>query len=470
MVPKIISFFLIPIYTIYLKPTDYGIVEICASLFQVIYTFMRLGMPGSVTRFYFDHKDNPEELRNYVKTVYDFLVFASILIGVILGLVFYFYGDKITPGVLFVPFILIVILNSVFSANSSLQLRLLQGTENSRYTAILNIANAFIGIVAAIIFVTVFKLGAKGILYSQLLTTLIFFVQAQLYLKPYLKGKFNFSMLRSSFIYGINTLPHLMFIVLTPFISKLLLVHTGTVAALGIYSLAIRFVQPLQMFYTAFNQAYSPIYYSLRKEGASALKINNYSTLIWVLCTILFMGMFFVLPPLIPLITPERFHPSAYIVPVLCCTFIWQIIYYLSIVELFYTKNNKFVSFMSVSVLIANTLITLIFVKEYGPQALAWGQFIGFFCMALIANFISNRYGEVKLTTGLIWQTFFVSLICLTLDKFVIPPDLLVLRILVFTVFTTLILYFFIWRKKDVLELIVNLIHSKKKVTDSPSI
>jgi len=465
MVPKVISFFLIPIYTIYLKPSDYGIVEICASLFQVIYTFTRLGMPGSVSRFYFDHKDDPQELRNYVKTVYDFLVFASIVISLIIGLIFYFFADNITPGVLFAPFILIVILNSALSANSSLQLRLLQSTENSKYSALLNISNAFIGIIAAIVFVAGFKMGAKGILYSQLLTTIIFFIQAQIYLRPYLKGQFKWSMLKSSFTYGINTLPHLMFIVLTPFISKLLLVHTGTIAALGIYSLAIRFAQPLQMLYTAFNQAYTPIYFSLRKEGADSLKINYYSTLIWVGCSILFMGMFFVLPPLIPLITPERFHASASIVPVLCCTFIWQIIYYLSIVELFYTKNNRFVSLMSVSVLIANTLITLIFVKKYGPEALAWGQFIGFFCMALVANFISKKYGEVKLTKGLIWQTFFVSLICLTLDKFIIPSDMFAIRSLIFVIFTSILLYFFIWRNKGILNLILSLKLNKKSAT-----
>lgn len=457
MVPKIISFFLIPIYTIYLIPSDYGIVEICASMFQVIYTFMRLGMPGSVSRFYFDHKDDPQELRNYVKTVYDFLVFASIVISLIIGFIFYFFAENITPGVLFAPFILIVILNSALSANSSLQLRLLQSTENSRYSALLNISNAFIGILAAIVFVAGFKLGAKGILYSQLLTTVIFFIQAQIYLRPYLKGKFKWNMLKSSFNYGINTLPHLMFIVLSPFISKLLLVHTGTIAALGIYSLAIRFAQPLQMLYTAFNQAYTPIYFSLRKEGAEKLKINNYSTLIWVGSSILFMGMFFVLPPLIPLITPEKFHSSATIVPVLCCTFIWQIIYFLSVLELFYTKNNRFVSLMSVCVLVANILITLIFVKKYGPEALAWGQFIGFFCMALVANLISKKYGEVKLTNGLIWQTFFLSLICLTLDKFIFTTEMFALRTFTFIGFTAFILYYFIWRNKGVLNLILSL-------------
>ncbi len=158
MVPKIISFFLIPVYTSFLTPTDYGVVELCGSLFQVIYTVMRLGMPGSVSRFYFDHKDNPEELRDYVRTIYEFLVGASIVIGLLFGIVFYFFSDVLTPELLFFPFIVIVIINSAFSANSALQLRLLQSTENSRYSALLNIANAFLGIVFVMVVVpTVFS-------------------------------------------------------------------------------------------------------------------------------------------------------------------------------------------------------------------------------------------------------------------------------------------------------------------------
>lgn len=464
MVPKIISFFLIPVYTSFLSPTDYGIVEICGSLFQVIYTVMRLGMPGSVSRFYFDHKDNPEELRDYVRTIYEFLVGASIIIGVILGVIFYFFANVLTPELLFFPFIVIVIINSAFSANSSLQLRLLQSTENSRYSALLNIANAFIGIVAAIVFVVVFKLGAKGILYSQLLTTIIFFVQAQVYLKKYLKGKFNYSMLKTSFSYGMSTLPHHLFIVFTPLLSKLILVHTSSLAALGVFSLASKFVQPLQLLYSAFNQSYSPIYFSLRKEGTSEQRIGYYSRLIWITCCIFFMGFLFIIPPLIPLITNARFHASAPLVPILASSFIWQIIYFLSVVELFYNKKNKFVSLISMTVMITNILVTVLLVSKYGSIALAWAQCIGLFAMALIATYFSNKYGEVKLLKGLIWQTFLVNLICLGIDKFLISSDMLVLRIFLFMLFSAFLFYFFIWKNKDVLNLILSLkIFNRKK-------
>ncbi|MCB9252301.1 MAG: oligosaccharide flippase family protein [Flavobacteriales bacterium] len=449
MVPRIVSFFLIPVYTQYLSPDDYGIVELCGSLGLVIMTLMRLGIPGSVSRFYFDHKDNEQELKNYVTTVHHFLVFASLAVGSIVAVLFYFFSENITPGLLFFPFVVIVLINSAFSANSDLQRRLLQSSEQSRYSAVLSIFTAFFGIATAILFVVGFKMGALGILYSQLITTFIFFIQAQFFLKKYTNGKFNRPMLKSSVKYGIHTLPHLLFILLAPFLSKIILVKYASIAALGIYSLASRFVQPLQLLYTAFNQSYTPIYYSMRKEGVNVERINAYSRLIWVASCILFMGTMFILPPLIPLITPPRFHASAALVPLLSSGFIWMIIYFLASIDLFYTKQNKYMGIITLGGIITNVAITLIFVNPYGSEALAWAQLFGFVCWAILAKYLVDRFGEFKLIKGVLWQTAILSASALFLERYVLTSEWIFLRIFTFLVISSILVYLFVIRNPE---------------------
>ena len=74
-IPQIIGFILIPVYTSYLQPEDYGLVELATSFGSFAFILLRLALPGSVSRFYYDHNEG-EELRNYITTNFFGFFFA----------------------------------------------------------------------------------------------------------------------------------------------------------------------------------------------------------------------------------------------------------------------------------------------------------------------------------------------------------------------------------------------------------
>ena len=415
---KIVGFLLIPIYTRYLTPEDYGIVEMCASLAAFSTIFMRLGVPGSVSRFYFDHKDNIKELNNYVKTVHTILIFSSITVGIVIATLAFFFSKDILPGVLFIPFLVLVIINSGFSANSDLQKRLLQSKEESAYMAKLNIATSTLGVLIAIFFVAGLKLGALGLILSQSSTSLIFFIQAQFYLRKYTRlGVFKPSMLKNSMRYGAGLLPHHLFAVLAPLVSKGILNYKESTAALGIFSLAMRFIQPLDILYNTFAKAFGPIYFSLRNNNEEE-KIKKIYTTSWYGAIFIFSIVCLFVPPLIPLLTPERFHQSAVLVPIMSLGFVGQVLYLFFIQETFYSKKTKYISVITGTGLLVNLLLTSILVEDLGVNALAIAYSSNFVVTALVSllysdkvymRFISNN----KIVLGIIFITiiFIISII-----------------------------------------------------------
>ena len=50
LLPQVIGFFLLPVYTRFLTPEDYGIVEVVGSVGALLFVFIRLGMGGAITR------------------------------------------------------------------------------------------------------------------------------------------------------------------------------------------------------------------------------------------------------------------------------------------------------------------------------------------------------------------------------------------------------------------------------------
>lgn len=413
---KIIGFLLIPLYTNYLTPEDYGITELCGSLLAFSIIFMRLGVPGSVNRFYFDFKDDEKKLKDYITTIHHLLVISSIVVGIAIGIISYLFSSVLLSGVLFFPFIVLVIINSGFSANSDLQKRLLQSKEKSAYMAKLNITLALIGILLTIFFVVFLKMGALGLILSQTCTTLIFFIQSQYYLRNYIKGKFNLPMLKDSLKYGVGLLPHHLFAALAPLLSKGILNSRDSLAALGIFSLALRFIQPLDIIYNIFNQSFNPIYFSLRKKD-DTIQIKKVYLVVWLSAIMIFMITVLLLPSLVPFITPIRFHKSAELIPILALGFIGQVAYMLFLQESYYDKNTKSVSLITGSGLTVNLIVTIVGVNQFGVYAIAWANSAGFITWAVVSYLLSKKHflNYIKLKSILIGlvgviTTFFFSI------------------------------------------------------------
>jgi O-antigen/teichoic acid export membrane protein len=442
VIAKIIGFFLIPIYTMYLSPEDYGVLELCASFSVFLVIFMRLGVPGSVNRFYFDYEDDEDKLRDYITTVHRILLISSGILGVITGVIFYFYSESILPGVLFVPYIVLVLINSSLSANSDLQKRLIQSKEQSSYMAKINVANVFLGIILAILFVVVFEMGVLGLFLSQLATTVLFFFQAQYYLRNYINGKFTPSMLRDSLKYGLGLLPHHAFAAAAPLLSKGILNYKESTAALGIFSIALRFVQPLDILYGMFSKAFSPVYFSLRKEGNDE-SIKKIYQMVVLGASAIFSTVYILLPSLIPIMTPERFHQAADLVPILAIGFLGQVFYLLFISEIFYNKKTKYISLITGIGVVVNLVVTILLIDVLGVYAITWANGLGFIAWAVAAYLYSDKEFLRYFKANNIVLAIFVAAITVTLS-IVLQKDAIVLRSAV----VVCILTFFVFRFK----------------------
>jgi len=81
VINKAIPFFLLPIVTRYLTPTDYGIVATFNVLLAVMVVFVGLSMHGAINVNYF--KLTKEELREYIGNVFIILFTNFILIFII---------------------------------------------------------------------------------------------------------------------------------------------------------------------------------------------------------------------------------------------------------------------------------------------------------------------------------------------------------------------------------------------------
>src|SRR5262245_44164368 len=86
LVQRILAVLLLPIYTRYLSPDDYGVVETLVALMTVLVSTLRLGITNAFFRFYFDSTE-PAHRRLVLRTSFWFTMGMATL-GLVLGVLF----------------------------------------------------------------------------------------------------------------------------------------------------------------------------------------------------------------------------------------------------------------------------------------------------------------------------------------------------------------------------------------------
>lgn len=354
VIPQLIGFFLIPVYTVYLTPADYGIVELGGSFLGFVVIFMRMALPGSISRFYFEHKEGPE-LRNYVTTIYWSLMVLSITVACIAMVISYFFINTLVPGLPFWPFIIILLVTGTLNTNSDIQKRLIQARKQSKYSALLSIITALVSILLAIFFVVVLELKSLGFILAGLISACLFFIQAQVYLKKDLGGQFSFKLIKPSVKYAMNIVPSHLVMPFSNLFSRSLLA-SYSISALGTFSLASRCVLPLMIVAEAFNTSFHPIYYETRKQndGLSLKRLNETLKNIWIACLIIFTATALFFPPIIKLLTPSSYHQASELIPYMALTFPLGILTYFVQAEVFYSKKTFWVTIYATFKIIIN--------------------------------------------------------------------------------------------------------------------
>ena len=352
---------------------DFGLIELANCVAAFLMTPMRMGVTGAVTRFYYDYPEGPS-LKDYVTTVAWFVLICSVAVALTALVIGPLLLGYFIPELPFVPFAILAILSGLLSCNKELQDRLVQAREQSSYAARLNIGRASISMVLALLFVVVLRRGAAGYMAAEVASFLALALVAAWYLWPDLKGRFRWSMLRSSLAYGSAMLPGDFAGSITPLVTRGMLTVAKSVSATGALSFATRFTQPLTMLGTAFSTAFNPIYYSTRKESTplGMQRLAETARNVWAIAVFGALGVALLGPSAIVFLPPE-YHAAAPLLPIVVLGFLGMVVNSLFNPEIYYSKQTWWVPAVAYSSSAVNVTLSWLLVGRYGAAGVAWG-------------------------------------------------------------------------------------------------
>ncbi len=265
LVSRILAVLLLPLYTRYLTPSDYGKVEILIAGTAVLAILLQFGISNAFFRFYFD---SPEPARRItvLRTSFWFtmtMATAGLVVGVILA-----------------PQISHVLLNSAGDANLVraafvglwAQLNYLQLTalfrveERSVAFVCASLANIVITVGATLILVVSLDKGPMGVIVGNFIGTLTVYLALLGYRREQLGLEFDRPLFRAMNRFGMPLVPSALLLWVTNFADRFILVKLVNTFEVGLYSVGVRIASAMILLLTAFRTAWPAFAYSIESE------------------------------------------------------------------------------------------------------------------------------------------------------------------------------------------------------------
>jgi O-antigen/teichoic acid export membrane protein len=283
VVSRVIAVLLLPVYTRYIAPSGYGVVELLANGVILISIVVRLGMIEAFLRFYFSDEDR-ERRDALARRTAGFLLISTTIGAVVLALAAAPLS-KLVLGYRDVTTFRIAVLGLWSFTNLELAYQLLRVDERLRLYVTASVTNVVLTVAATIILVIGLHKGPEGYLLGNYgVTTLILFwlwfkLRGRLHPRPADVERFS-ELMR----FGLPTVPAEASVYLLSIIDRYYLYHHRSPSLAGIYSIAIKLAGAVAFIVSAFQYAWPPLAYSVTDDAEASRLYGLVTTYYLLVC------------------------------------------------------------------------------------------------------------------------------------------------------------------------------------------
>ncbi len=443
---------LIPLYTHYLTPEDYGILSTANTCTAILAVFMMLSLMAAFTRFYFDC-DVETEKKNLFSSVF----YATVAWSLVLVVIMLLSGEKVLGSIItiaFYPYMQLAILIAYAGVIPQMLLSIFQVEEKAKSYALFTILSFLITASLVIYHVVFLKQGAQGSLEGTLTGLTLTSIAALIFLKKHwLVLKFDISLVQSSLHYSLPLVPHLLLIWVMMGSDILILQHFRPMGEVGIYSLGYTLGFAFFVITGALAKAWSPIFYRHADSKQHQHHLSRVITSMLMLMLLIVTVSMIFLSEAVHAITTQAFYGIAQVIPWVALSAIFHVVYISHVNILFYDKKNGLVAVISACAALFNVLLNIVFIPKYGMQAAAISTALAYLLQMSLVYFFARRLRKLDYRKK---DILFVGLFCMlmyTASMFVSFSSLwLLIGLKVLLVLTVLLMlhYFKIFRWKGV--------------------
>jgi O-antigen/teichoic acid export membrane protein len=416
---KLIAVALLPLYTRYLSPADYGAAEVMFAAVVSASIVVRLGLIEAVLRFYYKDDEDPDRI--VASTFAGLFWFATIGALVALPL-----ATPISEALLDRPaadLARISIGGLWVLTMYEFMLTLFRLEERARAFFLTTVLNVLASIGLTVVLVVGADEGARGLLLGSYATGAVFVLGLIAAQWRRLSLRFDAGLLRRLLRFGLPTMPAEVSLYLLNFVDRLIIVRSAGLAEAGLYSLAVKFAQAVNVLVRGFQLAWPPLAYSIRDDGEARRAYATVVTLFVAGCAFVVTGMWLFSRWIVRALAAPEFFDSYEAVGLISTAVTLYALYLVLVVILGRTGRTEFNFPAAIAALLANVALNLVLVPPLGIVGAGLALVASYLVVLVLMYGFTQRLFPVPYQWGRLARVVLTVAVLVGLGELVMPTS-----------------------------------------------
>jgi len=393
-----IGFLLLPLFTAYLTPADYGVISILGVIAMVTTPIFSLGL-GTATGVCYFEGNSRKRKEATIWTVFGILVVSTTILG-IGGVTFASMISSLafqTPRYSY-P-VAISMLSTCLTILSTPFMLYLQFEERAKTYVAITALSTLASVGLSLIMVVVLRRGVQGMVEGWLLghiTTLVLFLIVTV---RRIQFNFNVSLCKELLRLGIPLIPAFAALFILQQSTKWTLQWFWGLDDVGIYSIGFNFGLIMSLCVNGFVNAWIPCFmsFSERKDEAKLLfgHVMSYYILGFGSLSLLF---YLAARPVVLIMTQPTFYAAYKVIGLSASAQLLTGVFSILLPGMYFAKDVKYQSLVQLVAASASIGLNLLLVSHLGLFGAALSLMLGYLFMVILQYFwnIKRNYIEIK--------------------------------------------------------------------------
>ena len=416
---KLIAVALLPLYTRYLTPADYGAAEVLFAAVVAASIVVRFGVIEAVLRFYYKGGEDPQKV---VATSFAALFwFATVAALVALP-----FAKPISEALLDRPATELarIAIGGLWVATlHEYLLTLFRLEERAKAFFGVTLINVLAAIALTVILVVGREEGARGLLLGSYISGAVVVLALIFIQRRRLSLWVDRGLLRRELRFGLPTMPAELSLYALNFVDRIIIVRTVGLGAAGLYSLAVKFAQGVNVLVRGFQLAWPPLAYSIADDDEARRAYSAVVTWFLAACSFVVIAMWLFSRWIVRALAAPRFFESYEAIGLLSTAVTLYALYLVLLVILGRTGRTEFNLPATATALVVNIALNLILVPSLEIVGAGIALVVSYLVVIALMYRFTQRVFPVPYEWGRLARVIGISVGLVAIGELLLPTE-----------------------------------------------
>ena len=392
---KSVGFLMIPVYTHYLAPADYGVLEMLDLIVFFSGLFAMMGISSAFFRFYVA-SESEEEKADVTSTA----LFAVGGISLVVLALMQLMPDLLSTIAFGNPssarLVRIVACTLFFSTLMEVPLASLRAQQRTVLYVLIGLARTVLNATLLVIALVLLHKGVLGVLYANLISNALVGVVLVSALVRRVRGRVSRGKFEPMFRYGAPLIvPSLASFVLV-FSDRLFLRHFTSLSEVGIYGLAYKLAGAVPLLVTGpFNMTWAWQQFEFAKHEKREIyaRVQTYQIIVSVFVA---LGVSVMAKDVLRILTPSSYWGAADIVPIIACCYVLEGIRAVVNSGILIRKVTHHLALIGVVVAVVDLMLNYLLIPRFHAMGAAIATLVAYAVSLAMSYLAAQRVFHIR--------------------------------------------------------------------------